>query len=239
MTIIHFKILKLHTMKDEIFVLNEPQLEYGKAVQKTVEIKQDPVKKRVSLDDYLEMIADGTRRLEYHNGEVVDIQSATEQHGNICTNLTGIIYSCIRGTGCKVYAGDREVWIEECKKIYYPDVIIVCGEHKLKQMSKNVKATVNPSVVIEVLSDSTEGYDLSIKLRCYKTIKGLKQIIFVAQEEKYVRVLTPSNEKDHKWEDMEYFEDEETILIGDCATSLKDIYEDVIFENQGHRAPHA
>lgn len=218
--------------------LNEPQAEYGKAVQKELEIEVEPIKKRVSLEEYLEMIADGTRRLEYHDGEVVDIQYATEQHGNICTNLTGIIYNCIRGTGCKVYAGDREVWVEACKKMFYPDVVIVCGEHNLKQMSKNVKATVNPSVVIEVLSDSTEGFDLSTKLRCYKTIKGLQQIIFVAQDEKYIRVLTPSNENHHKWDDMEYFEDEEKVPIGDCTTLLKDIYEDVIFENQGQRAPN-
>jgi Uma2 family endonuclease len=224
-------------MKDEIFELNEPQTQYGNVAQKTVETEQEPEKKRVSLNEYLEMIADGTRRLEYHDGEVVDIQSATEQHGNICTNLTGIIYNCIRGTGCKVYAGDREVWIEACKKMFYPDVVIVCGEHNLKQMSKNVKATVNPSVVIEVLSDSTEGFDLSTKLRCYKTIESLNQIIFVAQDEKYVRVLTQSKEDKYKWDDYEYFEDEKKIPIGDCTTLLKDIYEDIIFENQGQRAP--
>lgn len=218
--------------------LNEPQAEYAQTSEKTELTNVELEEKRVSLEEYLEMIADGTRRLEYHDGKVVDIQSATEQHGNICTNLTGIIYNCIRGKGCKVYAGDREVWVAACKKMFYPDVIIVCGDHNLKQMSKNIEATVNPIVVIEVLSNSTEGYDLSTKLRCYKTITGLKQVIFVAQEEKYVRVLTQSNENYHKWDDMEYFEDDETITIGDCTTLLKDIYEDVEFENQGQRAPH-
>ena len=225
-------------MKDEIFSLKEPQAQYGKAVQKALEIEQEPIKKKVSLDEYLEMIADGDRRLEYHDGEVVDIQSATEQHGLICTNLTGLIYICNRNIKCKVYAGDREVWIEKCRRMFYPDLIIVCGEHDMRQMSKNVNATINPSVVIEVMSGSTEGFDLSIRMRCYKTIKGLKQIIFAAQDEKYVRVLNQLDENEHGWTDFEYFEDEETILIGDCAIVLKDIYEDVIFKNEGQRAPN-
>jgi Uma2 family endonuclease len=217
-----------------IYELNEPQAIYA-VTPKQKEADLEPVEKRVSLDEYLEMIADGTRRLEYHDGEVVDIQSATEQHGLICTNLTGLIFICNRNKKCKVYAGDRELWIEKCRKMFYPDHVIVCGDHEMKQMSKNVKATVNPSIVIEVLSDSTEGYDLTTKMRCYKTLTSLKQIIFVAQSEKYILSLIRSEEYDRVWNDIEYFEDEETIPIGDCLMQLKDVYDQVEFENKPER----
>lgn len=215
--------------------LNEPQAKYA-AFQKQNEIEPELVDKRVSLDEYLDMIADGERRLEYHDGQVIDIQSATEQHGLICTNLTGLIYICTRNKDCRIYAGDRELWISKCNKMFYPDLVIVCGEQEFKQMSKNVKATINPSVVIEVLSDSTEGYDLTTKMRCYKTIKILKQIIFVAQTEKYVLSLNRDDENDRLWHDMEYFEEDEIVRIGDCAILLKDIYERVEFENKPERA---
>lgn len=218
--------------------LNEPQAEYAKTGEKTELTNIELEEKRVSLEEYLEMIADGTRRLEYHDGKVVDIQSATEQHGKICTNLTGLIYNCILDKDCDIYAGDRELWIEECKKMFYPDLIIVCGNHEMKQMSKNVKATVNPSVVIEVLSDSTEGYDLSTKMKCYKKMNGLKQIIFVDQTEKSVLSLVRSDENERLWHDTDYFEDDEIVPIGDCEILLKDIYRRVEFENQGQRAPH-
>ncbi len=219
-------------MKEE---LNEPQAQHGFA-PKEKEDELEAKDKRVSLDEYLEMIADGERRLEYHNGQVIDIQSATRAHGRICTNLTSLIDAYLLEKDCDVYAGDRELWVEKCKKMFYPDLVVVCGGEKVKQMSKNVEATINPSVVIEVLSDSTEMFDLTTKLKCYKTMKSLKQIIFVAQTDKYIRVLERDDEKDRLWHDMEYFEDDENIPIGDCNISLKDIYRRVEFNNQPERA---
>ncbi len=223
-------------MKDEVFELNEPQAEYGKAVQKTLETEQDPVKNKVSLEEYLEMIADGTRRLEYHDGEVIDIQYATQAHGRISTNLTRLIDTCLLEKDCDVYAGDREVWVEGCKKMFYPDLVVVCGEENLKQMSKNVKATVNPSVVIEILSDSTEKYDKTFKSKCYKKMKSMKQIIYVSQDEMNIYIESPT-ENARQWLTTEYFEEDDIVPIGDCEILLKDIYRRVIFTNQGHRAP--
>jgi Uma2 family endonuclease len=185
---------------------------------------------KVSLETYLEMIDDGTRRLEYHDGEVVDIKSATVSHGQICTNITGLIFNCLIDKDCNIYAGDRELWVQNCRKMYYPDHVIVCGKHKMKQMSKNVEATLNPSVVIEVLSDSTEKYDMGTKSRCYKTIDSLNQIIYVSQKEKYIRTLIRI--KDEKaWKDIEFTEDDDSIPVADCAILLKDIYRRVEFEN--------
>ena len=218
--------------------LNESQAKY--AVSPTQkEVEDEPQKQLVSLDAYLAMIADGERRLEYHDGEVIDIQSATEQHGLICTNLTGLIYNCIYDKDCNIYAGDRELWIEECRKMFYPDHIIVCGEHDLKQMSKNVKATINPAIVVEVLSESTEKRELTTKMRCYKTLKSLKQIIFIAQSEKYILSLERDKENDRLWLDMEYFEDDEIIPIRDCEIILKDIYRKVTFDNQPEKSTEA
>ena len=157
----------------------------------------------------------------------------------ICTNLTRLVGNCILDKDCNIYAGDRELWIEECRKMFYPDHIIVCGEHDLKQMSKNVKATINPAVVVEVLSESTEKRDLTTKMRCYKTLKSLKQIIFIAQSEKYILSLERDKENDRLWLDMEYFEDDEIIPIRNCEIILKDIYRKVTFDNQPERATEA
>jgi Uma2 family endonuclease len=204
-------------------MVEEPQAEYQRIL------------KKVSLETYLTLIDDGTKRLEYHDGEVVDIQSATEQHGKICTNLTRLIGNCLLDKPCDLYAADRPVWIEACNKSFFPDHVIVCEEHEFKQMSKNVKATVNPSVVIEVLSDSTGDFDQTTKTRCYKKLKSLHQIIYVSQDEKYIRTLIKT-ENERIWNEIEYFEDDEKVPIGDCEITLKDIYHRVIFDNQPEQA---
>lgn len=199
-------------------MFEEPQIQY------------QPAPKKVTLEAYLDMIADGTKRLEYHDGIVVDIQAATEQHGKICTNLTRLIGNCLLNKSCDLYAGDRPVWIAECNKSFFPDHVIVCGEHEFKQLSANVKATVNPSVIIEVLSDSTKDFDQTAKTRCYKKLKNLQQIVYVSQEEPYIRTLIKT-ENERIWNEIEYFEEDEIVPIGDCSVALKDIYHRVSFEN--------
>lgn len=222
-------------MKDELNELNEPQAEYATVVQKDSEIEEKPQKVRVSLEKYLEMIAESERRLEYHDGEVIDIQSTSEAHGRISMNLSRLIDTCLLEKDCDVYAGEREVWIKDCNKMFYPDLVVVCGKHELKQMSENVRATINPSVVIEILSPSTEKYDKSFKSKCYKKMKSIKQIIYVAQDEKYIYIQSPT-ENARAWLTTDYFEDDDTVPIGDCEILLKDIYRRVEFENQGERA---
>jgi len=90
-----------------------------------------------------------------------------------------------------------------------------------------MKATLNPSVVIEILSDSTEQNDKTNKTRCYKKIPGLQQIVFVSQKEQHVRILENEN---GKWVDTEYYEPEDLPHIGDCHVPLHEIYRRVSFE---------
>jgi Uma2 family endonuclease len=201
--------------------VEEPQGEYRR------------IPKKVSLEMYLAMISDGTSRLEYHDGEIVDIKSATDAHGMICTNLTALLKKCTRENDCKLYAGDREVWVANCNKMYYPDLVTVCGEHQLKEMSENVKATINPSIVIEVLSNSTKNYDLTKKSKCYKKLSSLRQIVLVWQDEPFIMVKNKNSQGE--WIEVDYSEEDEEVEIGHCKVKVKNIYEDVDFENKPER----
>lgn len=195
------------------------------------------VKKELSFEKYLEIIAKTGRRLEYHNGKIIDVQSATPEHGKIRTNLIGLIGNKVLDKDCDLYGGDREVWISSCNNMFYPDLLVVYGEHNLKKMSKHVEVTVNPTVIIEILSEFTEGGSWFKKERCYKTLESVKQIIYVSEDDKYI-VVTNRTEKNRVWTAIDYSKDEDIVPIGDCEIRLKDIYEDVIFENQGQRAPN-
>ena len=85
---------------------------------------------------------------------------------------------------------------------------------------------MNPSVVIEILSNSTEYLDKTTKTRCYKKIPGLRQIVFVAQKEKHVRILEREGER---WIDTEFYEENDVPRIGDCDVPLNEIYRKVEF----------
>ena len=146
-----------------------------------------------------------------------------------------LIGNCLLDKQCDLYAGDRPVWIEACNKSFFPDHVIVCDTHQFKQLSPNVQATVNPAVVIEVLSDSTKEFDQTTKTRCYKKLKSLRQIVYVSQDEKYIRTLIKTD-NERIWNEIEYFEEDEKLTIGDCQISVKDIYHRVVFANQAEQA---
>jgi len=118
------------------------------------------------------------------------------------------------------------LFVRECNEVFYPDLLIVCGQQEFHQASKNMKATLNPGVVIEILSDSTEYMDKTTKTRCYKKIPSLRQIIFVSQKEQHLRILEREGER---WIDTEFYEEDDLPKIGDCVIPLKEIYRKVAF----------
>jgi Uma2 family endonuclease len=194
-------------------MVEEPQTQYGNA----------PEPKRLTLEQYWEFEYNAEEKHEYHDGVLVKMSYTSEPHGQICSNLTRLIGNCILDKDCSVYAENRMVFIPECNKNYYPDVLIVCGNHELKAVSKNMKATMNPSVIIEVLSDSTEDFDKTKKTKCYKKLRSLKQLVFIRQDEKHIRILNRTD-NDRVWIEIEAFDDHETVDIGDCKISVEDIY---------------
>jgi Uma2 family endonuclease len=203
--------------KFENTVFEDPELQYLRS------------QKRMTLEDYLEIISDNKSRVEYHDGIVWNIKSQTIAHGSICSNITGNIERFFWDKDFKIFANCRELWVEDCHEMYFPDHIIIEGKHVTKQMSNKIKATINPKVVVEVLSDLTEYHDLNTKMKGYKTIESLNQIIYVSQYEKHVK--THIRFKDENvWKETEYTEDEDVISICGYELKLKEIYDDVVFK---------
>ena len=180
-----------------------------------------------TLEEYFayEMKAEG--RHEFIDGKIVAMAYTSPEDGIIAHNLDVMLGICTRAKDCQVFTGDRMLFIKACNQVFYPDLLLVCGEHKFYQAGPKMKATINPSVVIEILSDSTEQNDKTNKTRCYKQIPGLRQIVFLSQTEKHVRIL---ENEDGKWVDTEYYEPEDVPRIGDCDIPLQEIYRRVEFE---------
>ena len=183
-------------------------------------------KKGVTLEEYFEFEYKAERRHEFIGGKIEAMAYTFEEHATIVHNLDVMLGVCMREEDCKVYPGDRMLFVRDCGDVFYPDLLIVCGKHEFYQATKNMKATLNPSVVIEILSNSTEYLDKTTKTRCYKKIPGLRQIVFVAQKEKHVRILEREGER---WIDTEFYEENDVPRIGDCDVPLNEIYRKVEF----------
>jgi len=181
----------------------------------------------ISLEDYFAFELKAEGRHEFIDGKIVAMACTSEPHGKIASNLNRLLGNCLLEKACDVYSGDRMLFVKDCNQVFYPDLLIVRGAHKFHQAGTKMKATLNPSVVIEILSDSTEQNDKTNTTRCYKKIPGLQQIVFVSQKEQYVRVL---ENEDGKWVDTEYYEPENVPHIGDCDIPLHEIYRRVEFE---------
>jgi Uma2 family endonuclease len=139
-----------------------------------------PMPPRVSLAEYLEMEArdpDGPR-YEYYNGEVVAMAGASPAHNDIVANLLTALQSRLRGTTCRARAADQRVHIPATSGYVYPDVVVAC-EPRLYEPATRPAALLNPVLIVEVLSASTEARDRGRKFQSYQTIPSLQHYLLI------------------------------------------------------------
>jgi Uma2 family endonuclease len=179
--------------------------------------------KKYSLEEYFELESQSEMRHEYHDGYIIECAYTSENHGIIIHNLDFLLGGCLRKTDCQVFTSDRLLYAESCKSFYYPDILIVCGEKENYQYSKNMVATKNPTVLIEVLSNSTYDIDKTLKMQCYRKIPSLKQYILVEQDIKMVQVFE-KDKNNKRWSAIIYEDDNDTVKIGDCELPISEIY---------------
>lgn len=186
---------------------------------------------KVSEQEYLLLENKAEFKSEYHAGEIVAMAGTQEDHNLIVTNLIVAVSLCLRGTNCRVYHGDILVKLAECEKYVYPDLMVVCGETE-KEKRNGIDVFLNPSIIIEVLSESTARYDKKDKLDCYFTLDSLQEYWLIDSLKmhamSYKRVLDDSNDwLVHISKDIN-----EKIIVGKCEIALKDIYLNVAFDSE-------
>ena len=179
-------------------------------------------KKNVTLEEYFEFEYKAERRHEFIGGRIEAMAYTSPEHGQVVSNLGLALGNCLREKDCSVFLGDRMLFVRDCSDVFYPDLLVVCGKHEFYQASKNMKATLNPSVVIEILPASSKSF----RTRYYKSIPSLRQIVFVSQKEKHVRIL---ERKGERWIDTEFYEEGDVPRIGDCDVPLGEVYRRVGF----------
>ncbi|WP_133511855.1 Uma2 family endonuclease [Candidatus Thiosymbion oneisti] len=180
----------------------------------------------LSLEDWLEgERADLEGRSEYLDGEVFAMTGASMKHNAIVINIGSELRTQLKGRPCQVYANDMKVIIRSANAGKYPDLIAYCGEPELLDDRQDV--LLNPSLIVEVLSDSTAAYDRGDKFALYRRIPSLREYLLVSQAR--VRVERYRRGADDHWTLTDYagLEDQVPLESLDCVLALAEIYDKV------------
>jgi Uma2 family endonuclease len=147
-----------------------------------------------SYRDYLTLEDDSDVRHEFLDGDIFAMAGGTPEHAQLAMSVGAVLVQRLRGGPCRVMSSDLRVRVLATGLATYPDVTVACGEMERDPESR--VTIVNPTVVVEVLSDATEDYDRGEKLEHYKRIASLREILFVSHREP---LLTACSRQDGAW----------------------------------------
>jgi Uma2 family endonuclease len=179
--------------------------------------------KKYSIEEYLEMEEHSEERHEYYQGEIFAMSGPKVPHGIISGNTFLALGIRLKGKPCRPFNGEQQIHIEKNTLFTYPDIFVVCGE--IETRNNDDWNILNPTVIIEILSPSTRGYDHGLKFQLYRDIPSLKEYVLIDSEFIHVEVFF-LNEHEN-WELREYksIEDSFTLNSIQVKLELKEIYE--------------
>ena len=189
-----------------------------------VAARQNPC---VTRQEYLEWESKQETKHEYHNGVIVAIASATWQHNLISFNVGRNLGNQLEEEPCSVVTSDMRVLVPDCDKYYYPDVVVVCGEPQFD--NDEFVTLLNPILIVEVLSASTERADRREKRDCYHTLPSLQTYVLIAQDRPRVEVLMPQADGEWRMEVANSLDATMELPSIGCRLRLADIYARVPF----------
>jgi len=183
----------------------------------------------LSLKEYLEIEISSQTKYEYHDGAIYAMSGGTLNHGWICGNVFGEIRNDLRekGSGCRVMNSEIKLHISSKNSYVYPDAMVICGE--VEKSESEVNAVTNPTVIVEVLSKTTESYDRGDKFFLYQTISSLKEYILIKQDKPQVEIYRRMGDL---WQISQIIGMETNLVIPslELTISLEEIYRDAEFE---------
>ena len=176
----------------------------------------------ITAEQYLEIEKTAECKSEYYNGEMFLVAGANSDHNQISDNLSRVFGNEFLSRPCYVITRDLRVRVSRTGPYTYPDAILVCGEREWADSSRST--LLNPTVIFEVLSDSTEAYDRGKKFHQYLQLPSLREYILVSQQDFHVDqfVLHPDGE----WHLRSYASLDAVVELPSvgCSISLRDIY---------------
>jgi Uma2 family endonuclease len=181
----------------------------------------------ITADDYLAQEFLSETRNEYRNGVVVPMTGGTPEHNFIAINLITILKFALRGQAYDLALADQRLWIPEPNLYTYPDVMV--ARRPIERKPDRNDTVMNPILIAEVLSKSTEAYDRTEKFAAYRTISSLKNYLLIDQYQPQVELYSRTG--DQQWLFSEYNQLSDRIVLDSVSVdiALADLYEAIAF----------
>ncbi len=151
----------------------------------------------LSVQEYLDLERASEFRSEFFDGEMFAMAGGTPNHSRISANLTAAMVNALARGACVVFEKDQRLRIEATGLYTYPDLSVVCDEPKFAAEDEN--CLQNPSLLAEVLSDSTEAYDRGRKFEHYRQITSLREYLLVSQSEPRLELFVRQPDNSWNW----------------------------------------
>ena len=179
-------------------------------------------------EEYLAFEREADVKHEYYAGEIFAFAGASEEHNLIAGNVFAGLHAQLRKRPCKVYPSDMRVRVSPTGLYTYPDVTVVCAEARFDD--EQADTLLNPTVIVEVLSPSTEGYDRGGKFEHYRKLESLQEYVVIAQDR--VHVEQHARQAQGQWLLSETDSTDDVITLPSiaCRLAVADLYEKVEFE---------
>lgn len=180
----------------------------------------------VSEEEYLQRERQAHTKSEYIGGEVFALAGASAPHNTITMNLAVSLHPQLRPIGCRVWVSDMRVRVVEVNAYFYPDVV-VCGQPQF--LDEQQDTLLNPALIVEVLSPSTESFDRGEKSFYYRHIPSLREYLLVSQHK--VRVERYLRQPDGQWMIYDYTQPDGVVRLESVGIELPiaQIYEGIDF----------
>ncbi len=184
------------------------------------------VKAYLALDN-----ASTDARYEYLDGRIYMMSGGSRNHALISANVIITLGQSLRGTSCRVFTSDARVMLSDSRYVY-PDVSVSCA----RQSETDLQTVTDPTVIVEVLSPSTEVYDRGPKLRSYRDCPSLQAVLLISQDQPVVDVYR--RQSANIWTVQTYYLDDEIVLDAIGATlPVAEIYREIVFPAESEEAP--
>lgn len=174
-----------------------------------------------TFEQYLDYDRSNLLKSEFLRGDIKAMPGGTLRHGVLTTQIGTLLANGAGHRGCIITSPDVRFYIPLCQLSAYPDMMMLCSRPEFYEGKKDV--VLNPTVVAEVLSPSTERYDRDVKFPCYVTVPSVSTVLLVGQENQAIQVYRRAT----NWQEENYTTG--TFKVEGCTIALEAVYRNTDF----------
>jgi len=188
-------------------------------------------KRKYTLEEYLTFDRESEGRYEFWNGEIFAMSGGSREHDRIMLNITQIFLHQLEGKNCQLFSNNMRIKVPSAPPYRYADASVACGKVEMDEFS-GTDRLLNPILIIEILSPSTEAYDRGDKFTAYKSIQSLREYLLIAQHRPSISHYVKQEGELWTYREYDNLDNVIQLISVDCTLALSDVYRDVEFKPQ-------